>query len=736
MAPATPVNSMSAEQSAVVAEFARACRGAARSVSLYPATHPAIQASLSRVTTAASRLVQADDLVLTVHPDTLVIDGRSPQKPESAVTELAGLMHERLIGALRIERAADAADWHALLLLLARPCEELIGEGGIGRAWTASARAHFEIHEIDYAEVLRERDTTGDAHWDAIIAACLLGDTESLDVSALVELLGDSERFGEFLNRLQSAGDAPVPVRVAAIISLLQKLLEATAHLPKAQGEDKVLQTAADAMARLTPDMLLAVLGQRRAADANRAQIASAVVDRVKDETIASFVAESVARERGASERLAQAFEALVPERGNRSRLLELAREQASATPFGREASFEDLWRSAATMLTSYSDERFVSAEYARELSGARRQAVDVERVSDDPPERVAAWRATVSDDSVKELDVQLVMDLLRVVPNRPSWSDIVRVAAGGVEGRIEAGAVQHALEMVEAIKRAAQDRGAAEVDAAGDALTGPRTVHHVLLQLRKADDKQVGAVAKLCHAIGPGFMRPLAEALVTEDNSRAVRRLRDVLIGFGAAGRAVVEQLRQSPNPAVRRTAVDLLRLFGGEDALPELATMLRDGDPQVQREAVRAIVHTGSAEAVAVLKAAIQSGAASAPIVDELIALRDERVVPILCSVLSAGKPRGTLVNLHTQIIDALGALGGHPESAHILRTVLYRGEWWAPYRTAALRRAAATALRRIGTPETLSILDEAARTGSRGVRQAARTQAGVEGRERQHV
>ena len=40
---------MSIDQSAVLAEFARTCKAAVRSVSLYPATHPAIQSSLARV---------------------------------------------------------------------------------------------------------------------------------------------------------------------------------------------------------------------------------------------------------------------------------------------------------------------------------------------------------------------------------------------------------------------------------------------------------------------------------------------------------------------------------------------------------------------------------------------------------------------------------------------------------------------------------------------------------------
>ena len=94
----------------------------------HPRTHPAIQAALLRVTAAAGRLIPADDLC-SIHPDTLVIDGRSPRRPDAAIGELAVLMHERLIGEIRIERTATLEDWHALLLLLARPPEELIAEG-------------------------------------------------------------------------------------------------------------------------------------------------------------------------------------------------------------------------------------------------------------------------------------------------------------------------------------------------------------------------------------------------------------------------------------------------------------------------------------------------------------------------------------------------------------------------------------------------------------------------------
>ena len=91
-------------------------------------------------------------------------------------------------------------------------------------------------------------------------------------------------------------------------------------------------------------------------------------------------------------------------------------------------------------------------------------------------------------------------------------------------------------------------------------------------------------------------MVRPLAETLANEDHVHTIRRLRELLISFGGAGRQAVEPLKNSPNPAVRRTAVDLLRVFGGNEALHELTAMLGDADPQVQQDAIRAIVQIGT--------------------------------------------------------------------------------------------------------------------------------------------
>ena len=722
---------MSAEQAALLVEFARACRTAARSVSLYPATHPAIQASLSRVISTARPLAPAGEVLLTVHSGTLLIDGKSPARTDQAVQELSALMKERLVGALRIEAGADIADWHALLLLLGRPADELMDGGGIAKAWADSGRNHFEIIEIDYAEVLRERSGNA-SEWDQIIAFCLQGDPlDAGALSTLLDMLGDSDRFGELVERLQSAaaaGDATAQARAAALIELVRQLLDASVQRAGEGSKEGVLQTVARSSARLTPDMLIAVVEQARQSHGVQSDVAAAVVDRIGDNTIASFVAGNVIRDGGASERLARALQLLVPDVHRKERLIGIARKEAEDSPLGQKADFQQFWESAARMLASYSDESYVTADYARELSIAQRQ-MDVERVSDDPPERVREWVATVSDQAIRTLDFSLLLDLLRVEDEPSNWKDAARLVVPEIERWTRAGDLQAAETAASAI---AHEIGAggrkplrAAAESALDALASRSLAVDIATQLRRADDAEFESFRRLCRTLGPRIIGPLVESLIIEQNSRAIRRLRDLLLGFGAAGRETVERLKTSANPTVRRTAIEMLRTFGGEDALSGLATMLEDPDPLVQRDAIRAIAQLGSDDAFAILQKTLMSGTkAGDAIPQQLISLREEKTAPLLCYVLNHSVPRGRrLIEIHTQIIEALGALGSHPESIATLKSTLYRGEWWAPSRTAGLRRAAALALGRIGSPEARQVLEDAKRTGSRGVRNAAR-------------
>src|SRR4029077_18664224 len=80
------------------------------------------------------------------------------------------------------------------------------------------------------------------------------------------------------------------------------------------------------------------------------------------------------------TDRLAQAFQTLVRDGEEQQRLLALAKDDVAASPLGSTEGFESVWNNVAEkLMTSYSDEPFVSENYGRELSGARTKAVEVE---------------------------------------------------------------------------------------------------------------------------------------------------------------------------------------------------------------------------------------------------------------------------------------------------------------------------------------------------------------------
>jgi hypothetical protein len=740
---------MPIEQSALLADFARTCKAAARAVSLYPGTHPAIATSLSRLVASTARLARAGSVKFAVQRDLLSIDGQAPLRPDASIGELATLLHERLIGRLTVQPQADAEDWRALLLLLARTPDDLRAEGGIGKAWTLTGRTHFAIDEIDYAEVLRERGGGDEADWDRIIEYCLRGETGALDdrvIASLLEALGDPARFAKLLEQVQEA-TGPDTTKIAARVAALLRLMRSAIEAARTRGQeevDRAIGTIADACASLTPDTMLAVLERRKGTNQEDASLVSTVVERMTDGAIATFMARAVTAERGATDRLARALESLAPSKERTGHILELAKAETMEGELGADPGFERLWENVTNTvmsysLVAYSDEPYVSAQYAKELSGANQQAIEVERVSDDPPERVHTWTATVSEAAIDQLDLELLLDLLRIEDELARWEPIASIAASEIERRALIGDIIGARNLLEALVRETRGDGRPALGAIVakllDRLAAGPLARHVALHFRTISDGEVDQFTHVGQLIGPNLVRALADALAREESRIAIRRLGELLLSFGAAGRRSVEQLKNSPNPAVRRTAIALLRRAGGQEALLELASMLGDTDTEVQRESIHAIVDIGTANAFGILhRLLLEADTPRETALRELMTLRDEKAVPLFSYVLTRGEPRGKLVAIHISMIEALGTMKPRSESIRALQQVLLRGKWWAPFRTATQRQAAAASLRRLGTPEALAVLEAAVTSGGRAVRRIARPQlAGVPRREK---
>ncbi len=155
------------------------------------------------------------------------------------------------------------------------------------------------------------------------------------------------------------------------------------------------------------------------------------------------------------------------------------------------------------------------------------------------------------------------------------------------------------------------------------------------------------------------------------------------------------------------------------------ELVPLLTDTEPLVQREAVQALVLSGTDAAAKILVQALKStsGRPRDTLIAELSSMRDERAAP-LYSFLVKRIDRRAFPVIYFAALEALGSFGG-PDAVGALKDALFHGEWKAPFRTRRVRAAAAQALRRIGDDAALSALREASTRGSRGARSAAKAE-----------
>jgi hypothetical protein len=337
-----------------------------------------------------------------------------------------------------------------------------------------------------------------------------------------------------------------------------------------------------------------------------------------------------------------------------------------------------------------------------------------------------------VSDTELRNLDLQLLVDLLSIEREAPRWRDVADTVAAHADDLVRVGHFDHAWRLVDAIATEAQN-GNGRGPAAQAALLRfghGAMMKHVGKHLRSADDDEFERFKRLCHLIGPSLIVPLAEVLSSEQDARSRRRLRDVLVAFGAAGRESVQRLMNAPNWEVRRTAAFLLRELGGSEGLRELQPLLTDSEPLVQREAVQALMLNGSEAASQILVQGLNatSGRPRETLLSELLALRDEKAGPLF-SHLIRHLDRRKFPILYVSVIDTLGS-SNSPDAVDALKEALKQGDWWAPLRTRKTRAAAARALRLIGTPAAIEALRDASTRGAWGVRTAAKAELGQVG------
>ena len=741
-------------RAAHLTEFARACSAAARAVSLYPAGHPAVTAALARLTATTATVTGVEPFRMAVLPQGLLLDGRAPAQTDQAVPELARLLHQHLISGLILHDGGEAATWQTLLGLLVRPPDEIREAGGISQLWgeeggltTEDQRRSIELREVDYERLLRNRALGDPATLAQIFDSLSSGQLDDLDDttrSTIGAIIRDPAKLELFAAALAERAAGVDGAHAESVLHLLRAARELLAG-DEEERRAAALGNLSGMLAGLSAETMAELLRQRGtpAAMVGEQDAVRTVTDRMAPADVVSFVFDSIVAEQGASHRLAEAFQALVPDLDERRQLVSLVGRQMGESPFGQTDAYPDIWKHAETLLTSYSDEQFVHDQDANELNRAKTQAIEVEHVSDDPEDRVASWLATIDDPALRPLDLQLLLDLLALERDAFRWRDIADTAAKHMEGLTLSGDLDWALKLLDGIARERPNAGEDEdhdddgntsaepeslpgfAAAIIDRLAAGPAVRHAAAQLRTGDPTAVTQVKQLCDTLGPGVALSLSDVLAKERDARVRRTMRDILLGFGARGRDAVRQLLNAPDWEVRQTAAFLLREFGGDEGLDELRHLLTDAEPLVQREAIRAMVRMGDERAYRVLARVLakSNSRQRATLLQQLTSQRDERAVP-LCRYLLTELDQWTSSDVYVAVMETLGAVGGEG-AIEPLRDALCQGEWWAPFRTRAFRQTAALALRRTRMPAAAQVLRDAAEQGSWGTRTAAKTQ-----------
>ncbi len=339
---------LDAETTVRLTDFARACKAAARAVSLYPASHPAIASTLARLGELTATLTSGGPCTLDVRPNQICIADAAVPKPDAAIVELSDLLRRQLVGRLTLNAGAGAESWRTLLILLARTPDEVRADGGIRALWATAGGPSIEIVEIDYAEVLREKQGDAEAV-DRLVEAALRGADLDLDESGirlLLEIVGDPARLTALMQQLEKRTEnTPGAVRVTAFVRLLRGLAEYVGRTNPA-ALDQTLKNMGQAAGRLSAEGMLELLLRRSKPEAmaGTVDVVTAMVNRMSDGAVVSFVSNSVIAERGASDRLAQAFHALVPDADRQGQVISMAETEVGASELGaEEAVFKDL---------------------------------------------------------------------------------------------------------------------------------------------------------------------------------------------------------------------------------------------------------------------------------------------------------------------------------------------------------------------------------------------------------
>jgi hypothetical protein len=281
--------------------LAHALKVAARAVSLYPPEHPAIKASFAGLVHASAMATSEGPFSVTVAPDALTVAGRPLPRPDAATAELAGILHQHLIGQLTIEPGAGDDTCVNSSISDSFP-ERLRAEWH--RAPGRRAAGTMSTSAAGLQEILRDKDGGPEATWDRIIAEEPRYE-QSNSTTRRSRTCRDGRRSGS-PGRHGAHAEALVtrPADMRAHATVLLRVLTRVLSFVNERDPDRlsaILDNMASALCRLSDNFVspLVVPHEDPVQGAEGPEFMKQIIGRMRPEMIAQFAARSIAAHRG-----------------------------------------------------------------------------------------------------------------------------------------------------------------------------------------------------------------------------------------------------------------------------------------------------------------------------------------------------------------------------------------------------------------------------------------------------
>jgi hypothetical protein len=424
-----------------------------------------------------------------------------------------------------------------------------------------------------------------------------------------------------------------------------------------------------------------------------------ALVDRMPDATVSKFLSKVMGEAGAVPARLAEMFRSLVP---NPDRRRLIANEAQDVTLAGNVV---EQWAELERNLESHLDRRFISDQYGNELHEVQGRSDSEALAADDPPERLAAWVGSITDEAVRELDLRLLGDLVRSEHEAGRLRKILDILQAHTLEAAEAGewdGVARTLDAIQAVDTQSADLTLHVLASETLQKLGASPAAELsLAALPSAAPAEADLLVAVLAAIGAPLMPALAQRWAAEREPAVRARLERAVAATGKAGREGLRRLLASDAEAaeVRIAAIRLLDLTPGTEHLPALEAALSDPHEGLRAEAFRALASCGADRASEILARGI-ARAGSATQLSLLSMLRAQggpRLLPVLLRLTPQLDPQTASVPVSVALIAALERAGGG-EAESLLAGLIPRTRWRTPLRTWRLRAAANSALRAI--------------------------------------